>query len=139
MGASATSTDDSAVSTGTADVYPEADLHRLQGAVRVLLSGVGEDFSREGLRDTPKVLFQPPFSSIGTGKAVACWPSTQYHCCREWPRLGLTSRLATDRTFTGSLNSSTLISWLGSVWSVFNTIRVLYVAVSWGVLFFMSP
>ena len=55
MGASAVSTDDSGISTNTADVYPEADLERLQSAVRVLLSGVGEDISREGLRDTPKV------------------------------------------------------------------------------------
>lgn len=55
MGASAVSTDDSGVSTTTADVYPEADPQRLQSAVRVLLSGVGEDINREGLRDTPKV------------------------------------------------------------------------------------
>ena len=55
MGASAVSTDDSGASITTADIYPEADLHRLQSAVRVLLSGVGEDISREGLRDTPKV------------------------------------------------------------------------------------
>ena len=55
MGASAVSTDDSGISTNTADVYPEADLERLQSAVRVLLSGVGEDITREGLRDTPKV------------------------------------------------------------------------------------
>ena len=55
MGASAVSTDDSGASVTTADIYPEADLLRLQSAVRVLLSGVGEDISREGLRDTPKV------------------------------------------------------------------------------------
>ena len=55
MGASAISTDDSAASVTTADLYPEADLHRLQNAVSVLLSGVGEDISREGLQDTPKV------------------------------------------------------------------------------------
>ncbi len=55
MGASAISTDDSGASVTTADIYPEADLHRLQSAVRVLLSGVGEDISREGLQDTPKV------------------------------------------------------------------------------------
>lgn len=54
MGASAVSTDESGISTGTADVYPEADLQRLQNAVTVLLSGVGEDINREGLRDTPK-------------------------------------------------------------------------------------
>ncbi|KAL3161382.1 hypothetical protein ABBQ32_010273 [Trebouxia sp. C0010 RCD-2024] len=54
MGASAVSTDDSGASVTTADIYPEADLLRLQNAVRVLLSGVGEDISREGLRDTPK-------------------------------------------------------------------------------------
>ena len=55
MGASAVSTEDSGASITTADIYPEADLLRLQSAVRVLLSGVGEDISREGLRDTPKV------------------------------------------------------------------------------------
>lgn len=55
MGASAVSTDDSGASVTTADIYPEADLLRLQSAVTVLLSGVGEDISREGLRDTPKV------------------------------------------------------------------------------------
>ncbi|KAA6420331.1 MAG: GTP cyclohydrolase I [Trebouxia sp. A1-2] len=54
MGASAISTDDSGASVTTADLYPEADLHRLQNAVRVLLSGVGENISREGLQDTPK-------------------------------------------------------------------------------------
>lgn len=54
MGASAVSTDDSGASVTTADIYPEADLQRLQSAVRVLLSGVGEDISREGLQDTPK-------------------------------------------------------------------------------------
>ena len=57
MGASAVSTDDSGASVATADIYPEADLLRLQSAVRVLLSGVGEDISREGLRDTPKVQY----------------------------------------------------------------------------------
>lgn len=57
MGASAVSTDDSGASVTTADIYPEADLLRLQNAVRVLLSGVGEDISREGLRDTPKVQY----------------------------------------------------------------------------------
>ena len=55
MGASAVSTEDSGASVTTADIYPEADLQRLQSAVRVLLSGVGEDISREGLQDTPKV------------------------------------------------------------------------------------
>ena len=55
MAPSAVSTDDSGASISTADIYPEADLHRLQSAVRVLLSGVGEDISREGLQDTPKV------------------------------------------------------------------------------------
>lgn len=55
MGASAVSTDDSGASVTTADIYPEADLQRLQSAVRVLLSGLGEDISREGLQDTPKV------------------------------------------------------------------------------------
>lgn len=54
MGASAISTDDSGASVTTADLYPEADLHRLQNAVRILLSGVGENISREGLQDTPK-------------------------------------------------------------------------------------
>ena len=55
MGASAVSTDDSGASITTADIYPDPDLLRLQSAVRVLLSGVGEDISREGLQDTPKV------------------------------------------------------------------------------------
>ena len=36
---------------GEADV----SLTRLQEAVRLLLGGIGEDISREGLRDTPKV------------------------------------------------------------------------------------
>ena len=70
MGASAVSTDDSGASVTTADIYPEADLLRLQSAVRVLLSGVGEDISREGLRDTPKV------------QCYRCWSCTHRCICQ---------------------------------------------------------
>lgn len=67
------STDDSGISTGTADVYPEADLQRLQSAVRVLLSGIGEDINREGLRDTPKVCTSPILSAAFPGNGCICW------------------------------------------------------------------
>jgi GTP cyclohydrolase I len=43
----------SAFEPGTA-AY-KAKLQRMQEAVRVLLAGVGEDVTREGLVDTPKV------------------------------------------------------------------------------------
>lgn len=55
----------SAVSSGTdlsVDVYEpgsELDLietqNRLQEAVQILITGIGEDVKRDGLRDTPKV------------------------------------------------------------------------------------
>ena len=60
----------SAVSSGTdlsVDVYePSADTDlletqtRLQEAVRTLITGIGEDVKRDGLRDTPKVTSIPP-------------------------------------------------------------------------------
>ena len=59
----------SAVSSGTdlsVDVYePSADTDlletqtRLQEAVRTLITGIGEDVKRDGLRDTPKVMSSP--------------------------------------------------------------------------------
>ena len=59
----------SAVSPGTdlsGDVYepsPDTDLLetqiRLQEAVRTLITGIGEDAKRDGLRDTPKVIIPP--------------------------------------------------------------------------------
>ena len=56
----------SAVSSGTdlsVDVYEaghDVDLletqNRLQQAVQTLITGIGEDLQRDGLRDTPKVM-----------------------------------------------------------------------------------
>ena len=54
--------DDSFVA-GT-DAYARR-LRAMQGCVRTLLKGVGEDPDREGLRDTPKV------SSVGWWRRIA--------------------------------------------------------------------
>ena len=37
------------------EVCDDGSTERLQEAVRILIQGLGEDVSREGLRDTPKV------------------------------------------------------------------------------------
>lgn len=39
--------------------HDEARLKRMQLAVRALLTGLGEDVDREGLIDTPKVIYSP--------------------------------------------------------------------------------
>ena len=47
----------SSAASDDAEGICDADLSftRLQGAVRLLLEGIGEDIDREGLRETPKV------------------------------------------------------------------------------------
>lgn len=39
----------------TGQIRDKDKLARMEQAVRVLIQGLGEDLSREGLRDTPKV------------------------------------------------------------------------------------
>ena len=47
----------SSAASDDAEEICDADLSftRLQGAVRLLIEGIGEDIDREGLKDTPKV------------------------------------------------------------------------------------
>jgi GTP cyclohydrolase I len=47
------------VKSASAAEEQDSRMESIKGAVRTLLTGVGEDVSREGLVDTPKVLLKP--------------------------------------------------------------------------------
>ena len=112
MGKSTSSTvsmDESASDVSTA-VGNDIDYQRLQEAVTLLLQGLGEDVSREGLLDTPKVSVTPYLPAVPLlgsccvlpGKVCLelCCLLTSFCAVRSvWLRLGWTLLLDTGKTY----------------------------------------
>lgn len=73
----------SALDVSQLDMQDEQQLERMEEAVGVLLRCIGEDPSREGLIDTPRV------SKSSINKCMHCVHLLQtYHSCRECLRRG---------------------------------------------------